>query len=154
MLKHRVITDQEVVAILAEARAGGPADELLAELAVTHGMRPGEIATLRLDSVENDPEDPEGRLLRSEGKAPRTLTLSNSASQALARHITSLPEREGALFSDTDTTATIVDRIDRILADAGLPRGVHGPRLRLVQQLHESRRRDQGDGGDERDGAS
>ncbi len=143
MLKTTVLTDDEAAAVLSTAHTLGPADEALAQLAITVGLRLHEIADLdtgdimvehdagRIDGQDaepdRDPDDPHddsspNYLVRiGFGKAPRTIPVAPPASRALHAWRAGRPD-DAPLFPDASTKERVTGRWKHLLVKTGTHR--------------------------------
>ncbi|WP_416875863.1 tyrosine-type recombinase/integrase [Kitasatospora sp. SC0581] len=162
MLELVTLTDNEAAAILSAARTLGPADDALAQLAITAGLRLHEIADLdtnditsqhetgRLDGQDVDPDrgptdlhdetGPNYFVRIGFGKGPRTIPVAQPASRALHAWQAGRPSNT-PLFPDASTKEQVTARWKHLLREAGVHRAageagaLEGGRNRLLRYL-------------------
>ncbi|MFJ6380189.1 hypothetical protein ACIQI7_09330 [Kitasatospora sp. NPDC092039] len=143
MLKAAMLTDDEAVAVLSAAHTFGPADEVLAQLAITAGLRLQEIADLDANDItvehetgplDNQGAEPDHGLARPHdqnspkylvrigfGKAPRTIPVAQPASRALHTWRAVRPNRT-PLLPAASTPDQVTGRWKHLLLKAGVNR--------------------------------
>ncbi|MBO1413073.1 hypothetical protein [Streptomyces sp. FH025] len=143
MLKPAILTNYEATAVLSTAHTLGPADEVLAQLAITAGLRLHEIADLdanditlehETDHLDNDGTEPDSDtadlhdennppyLLRiGFGKTPRTIPVAQPANRALHTWMADRPDA-APLLPGASTPEQIASRWKHVLLKAGVHR--------------------------------